>query len=120
MRIIREQATAVGIINSTTKIATAQGMLDIMATFGYTETSEHLALIVHSKSLSDQFLNLKSGIAGEILQKFSNYNMKLAIVGDFSAYPSKALQDFIRECNRGNRILFVDSVDIALSKLKQT
>jgi hypothetical protein len=32
---------------------------------------------------------LKTGLAGEILQKFSTYNMRLGIVGDFSAYTSK-------------------------------
>ncbi|MCK7528774.1 MAG: DUF4180 domain-containing protein [Ignavibacteriales bacterium] len=29
------------------------------------------------------FFDLKTGIAGEILQKFSTYNVRLAILGDF-------------------------------------
>ena len=53
----------------------------------------------------------------EILQKFSNYRMKLAIVGDFSGYRSKSLRDFIGECNRGSLIFFEDNEEAALNAL---
>jgi len=47
-----------------------------------------------------------------------NYRMKLAIVGDFSRYTSKSLQDFIRESNRGNQVFFTDTVEAALRRLQ--
>jgi hypothetical protein len=56
-------------------------------------------------------------MAGEILQKFSNYRMRLAIVGDFSEYKSKSLRDFIRESNRTGTINFVGTIDEALLRL---
>lgn len=74
-------------------------------------------LIIHDTSLNKDFFDLTTGLAGDILQKFSNYQVRLAITGDFSKYPGKSLQDFIRECNRGNLIFFLPSVEDALLKL---
>lgn len=91
-------------------------MLDIMATFSYYHACKNLGLIILKESLSDAFFDLKSGFAGDILQKFSNYQVKLIIVGDFSEYTSKSLHAFIRECNRGNQVFFLGSVDEAIEK----
>jgi hypothetical protein len=52
-----------------------------------------------------------------MLQKFSTYDFKLAIVGDFSKYKSKSLQDFIRESNKGRGIFFVNTLKDALDKI---
>ena len=76
-------------------------------------------IIINEKNFHNDFFQLKTGLAGEILQKFSNYNVKLAIVGDFSKYESKSLKDFIRESNKGNMIYFVDSLDSALIRLSK-
>jgi hypothetical protein len=43
--------------------------------------------------------------------------MRLAIVGDFSIFSSKSLQDFIYESNKGKQINFSDSVGNALKAL---
>jgi hypothetical protein len=61
----------------------------------------------------DGFFDLSSGVAGEVVQKFVNYRLRLAIVGDVSdrAARSSALRDFIRETNRGNQIWFVTTSD---------
>jgi len=74
--------------------------------------------IIHEKNIAPDFFDLKSGIAGEILQKFSNYRIKLAIVGEFQKYNSRSLRDFIYESNKGGHICFVQSVDEALSRWK--
>ena len=66
-------------------------------------------IIIHEKNLTPNFFDLKTGIAGEILQKFSNYRVRLAIVGDFSKYSNKSLRDFIFESNKGKHINFVDT-----------
>lgn len=67
---------------------------------------------------SYQFLSTR--IAGEILQKFINYQFKFAIVGDFSGYTSKPLKDFIYESNKGRDIFFVSSEEDAIEKLSRT
>ena len=63
---------------------------------------------------------LSTRIAGEILQKFINYQFKFAIVGDFSGYTSKPLKDFIYESNKGRDIFFVSSEEDAIEKLSRT
>jgi hypothetical protein len=60
--------------------------------------------------LSDDFFRLSTRLAGEVVQKFVNYNVQLAIIGDLSIWTaaSNALRDFVREANRGQAIWFVD------------
>ncbi len=75
------------------------------------------SIILHRENISPEFFDLKTGMAGEILQKFSNYRMRLAIVGDFSSYQHKSLQDFILESNKRGHVSFVGSLDEAIEKL---
>lgn len=76
-------------------------------------------IILRENQLSPGFFDLKTKLSGEILQKFSNYNFQLAIIGDFSKYKSKSLHDFIFESNKGNRIFFLDNIEDALIKLAE-
>ena len=59
--------------------------------------------------LDSAFFDLRSGFAGECLQKFVNYGLRLAIVGDISdrTAASSSLRDLIVEANRGTQISFV-------------
>lgn len=75
-------------------------------------------VILHEKNITTDFFDLKTKIAGEILQKFSNYRVRLAIVGDFDKYDSKSLRDFIFESNNGRMVNFTATVDEAILKLK--
>lgn len=74
-------------------------------------------MIIQAETFDPSFFDLRSGLAGEILQKVVNYRLRLGIVGDFSKYESKALRDFIFESNKGNTIVFVPTVDEALKRL---
>lgn len=50
------------------------------------------------------------------MQKFVNYGYQLAIIGDFSAYTSKALRDYMYECNSGRHLFFVaDAAEASLT-----
>ncbi len=71
-------------------------------------------IILHGKNIIPDFFDLKTGLAGEILQKFSQYRMPLVIVDDFSMYKSRSLKDFIYESNKGKHINFLGSTDDAL------
>ena len=75
------------------------------------------AIILHEKNITPAFFDLKTGIAGELLKKFSNYRVSLAIVGDFTQYTGRSTNDFIFESNKTGRINFVGSLSDALSKL---
>ncbi len=59
--------------------------------------------------LDDDFFRLNTRLAGEVVQKFVNYKVRLAIVGDISPQiaESKALHDFVHEANRGQQLWFV-------------
>lgn len=74
-------------------------------------------IILHEKNITPDFFDLKTGIAGEVLQKFSNYRIRLAIIGDFGDFQSKSSRDFIRESNRLGHINFVGSLPEAISQL---
>ncbi len=100
------------IIDRWTRVTDPQQLLDAMATAGYLGAS---AMAAYAESLGQAFFDLKTGIAGEMLQKFSNYHMRLAIIGDFSNVSSRSLRDFIRESNRGNTVRFAQSLESALS-----
>lgn len=76
-------------------------------------------IILQEQNICTEFFDLKTGIAGEILQKFSNYRVRLAIVGDFGKYQSKSMKDFIYESNKGKQVNFVDSSEDAIAKLNQ-
>lgn len=95
-------------------ISNPDDILDLMAEARYNGSS---TMIIQDRSLHPDFFDLKTRVAGEILQKFSNYRMRLAVVGDFSGFKSKSLRDFIRESNRMGTIYFVGTIDEALSKL---
>lgn len=74
-------------------------------------------LVIFQENITKEFFDLSTCIAGDILQKFINFQTKLAIVGDFSGYTSKSLHAFIYECNRGRDIFFVSSEAEALERL---
>lgn len=75
-------------------------------------------VILQEKQITPIFFDLKTGLAGEILQKFSTYRIRLAIVGNFSKFSSQSLRDFIYESNKGKMVCFVESVEDAINKLR--
>ena len=74
-------------------------------------------IILHEENIVPEFFDLKTKLAGEVLQKFVQYRMPLAVVGDFSKYTSKSLRDFIYECNKGRQVNFVQELSSALKDL---
>lgn len=97
-----------------TLINTIEDAVDLLGDLYYQAFD---SVIIHENNITPLFFDLKSRIAGEILQKFSNYRVRLAIVGDFSKYTSKSLHDFIYESNNNKQIIFVASTAEALAVL---
>ena len=96
-------------------IADAGAALDLLATVRHTTGYDRIA--ISKAAIAEDFFVLSTGIAGEILQKFVNYRTKLAIIGDYSHYTSKALKDFIYESNEGSHIFFAADEQTAIAKL---
>ncbi|MGV3622036.1 MAG: DUF4180 domain-containing protein [Archangium sp.] len=85
---------------------------DVSNLIGQTWGQEVDEIVVPVCRLADAFFDLKTGLAGEVLQKFANYRLKLVVVGDVSAHVerSTAFRDFVREAQRGEHVRFVAEV----------
>ena len=92
-----------------------QSALDLMATVRYETDCDRM--IINKSAISEDFFDLSTKLAGDILQKYINYQMKIAVVGDFSVYKSKSLKDFIYECNNGKDIFFLPDENKAIERL---
>lgn len=96
------------------EINNAQDALEIFVNCVYQGAEK---IIIQEKNIIPDLFDLKTGIAGEVFQKCSNYKVQLAIVGDFSKFSSKSLHDFIYESNKHGQISFVNSIEEAREKL---
>jgi len=69
-------------------------------------------VVLPASRLDDAFFQLRTRLAGDIVQKFVNYRCGIAIVGDISRFTatSDALRDFVRECNRGTQVWFLPDI----------
>ena len=109
----------VAVVTGEEKVITdAQSALDLIMTARY-ETGTNL-IAVDKEAITEDFFVLSRGLAGEVLQKFINYQAKIAIFGDFSQYTSKPLKDFIYESNKGQDIFFVSTKTEAVERLANT
>ena len=96
-------------------ITDVQSALDLVMSVKYTADTNKI--VIDKKIITEDFFILSTGLAGEILQKFINYDVKAAIYGDYSRYTSKLLKDFIYESNNGKDVFFVSDKDEAIQKL---
>jgi hypothetical protein len=62
--------------------------------------------------LDPEFFRLRSGLAGAITQKFAQYGVRLAVVGDVSRWTAEPgpVADWVRESNEGRHLRFVGDV----------
>lgn len=100
------------IISDDIVLKTTEDGLDLLGNLYYQGFDK---IIIDEKNITPDFFDLKNGIAGDILQKFSQYRMPLTIVGDFSKFRGKSITDFIYESNKGRHINFVSSVGEVLN-----
>ena len=115
-KIIQKYQINIAIVHSDMVfINDAQSALDFMMSVCYNDNCTRI--VINKDAIIDDFFTLSTGVAGEILQKAVNYSIKIAIVGDFGKYQSKALKDFIYECNNGKDVFFVGDEKSAIEKL---
>lgn len=114
-RIERDGLALALVYSAEQVIRDTQSALDWMMSVQY--ETECRCLVLNKEAISDDFFVLSTCLAGEILQKFINYQVKLAIYGDFSSYTSKPLKDFIYESNHGKDVFFVSTEQEAIEAL---
>jgi hypothetical protein len=75
------------------------------------EAMQHWAsmVLIPVERLSDDFFQLSTRVAGDIVQKFVTYRLRLVIVGDIAQHVARsaALSDFVSETNRGDQVWFM-------------
>jgi hypothetical protein len=98
-------------------IKDVQTAIDFIMTVRYETNCNKIAL--NKEAVVEDFFILSKGLAGEILQKFVNYQTKFCIYGDYSNYTSKPLKDFIYESNHGKDVFFVETEDEAIQMLQK-
>ena len=113
---IMKDEKIIALVTGSEKIITdVQSALDLAMSVKYdTGTNK---IVIDKTAIAGDFFILSTGLAGEILQKFVNYDVKIAIYGDYSKYTSKPLKDFIYESDQGKDIFFVSTRDEAIEKL---
>lgn len=102
------------LVDPGTVIVTGRDAIDLVGGASY---QEYEAVLLEADQLSPEFFDLSSGLAGEVLQKFSNFRMRLAIIGDFEGVTSESLRAFIRESNRSGQVVFARDRAEALALL---
>ncbi|MFG1656621.1 DUF4180 domain-containing protein [Micromonospora chersina] len=99
-------------------VATTEAALDLIgAAFGGAEV-----VAVPAARLDPSFFSLGTRFAGEVMQKFVNYRLRLVVVGDISAHlaESGALRALVAESNRHDHIWFVPDLAALDARLAAT
>lgn len=103
------------VASETPLITDEQSALDLIASVGFEHNVTKIA--INKAAIGEDFFKLSTGLAGEVVQKFVNYNCRLVIIGDFSGYTSKPLHDYMYECNNGKCLNFVTDEAEAVRRL---
>jgi hypothetical protein len=76
-------------------------------------------VVIPLARLPEGFLDLKTRLAGAVLQKFVNYERRVALLGDVTeaCARSEPLAAFVRESNRGRTVWFVQDLAELEAKL---
>src|SRR5260221_14436714 len=90
-----------------------QAYRDAVDLIGKSFENRATLIVIPVECLDDEFFQLKTRIAGELIQKFVQYRRHLAIVGDIARHltESSALRAFVAESNRGKEVWFLASFD---------
>jgi len=79
---------------------------------------EHGGAIVTEQNLSPDFFNLRTGFAGELLQKFVNYRARLAIVLPDTTAHGERFAELVYEHRRHPAVRFFANVHDAQEWLR--
>ncbi|GAA3466211.1 DUF4180 domain-containing protein [Nonomuraea roseola] len=79
-------------------------------------------IAIPADRLDQRFFTLSTRFAGEVMQKFVNYRLRLAVIGDISRHleASSALRDLVHESNQADHIWFLPDLDALDARLHAT
>ena len=111
--------TTLALIPVSQTVSSVEAAFDMAVSARYETGSDCLA--IPAECFPPEFFWLSTGLAGEILQKWTNYRFRVAIYGDISKYTkeSKSLRALIDESNRGSTVFFVPTLQEAIDRLSR-
>lgn len=115
LRIFEANAEKIAeVVSEDITINDVRNALDLMSDADYNGARR---IILYEHNLDPTFFDLSTGMAGEVLQKFAIYGVKLAIVGGFEKYESKSLRAFMIESNRSGLVFFAPDRETAIDSM---
>lgn len=69
-------------------------------------------VVVPVERFEPEFFDLTTGVAGDIVQAFATYQLRLVVLGELPpvASSSRSFASFVTESNRGRQTWFVDTI----------
>lgn len=98
------------LISTSCPLSTENDAVDLVALCGENDTN---LLMIHYAALSQDFFKLKTRVAGNILQKFINYNIKAAAVIPNEIIQKGRFREMAIETNKGNHFRMYESKEEA-------
>ncbi len=95
---------------SSEAIANRQDALDLLA---YCDEAGSNLIMIDEAHLHQAFFDLKTGLAGTIMQLFTIYYVKAAIIVDLNNIKSKRFHELVYECNKRNQVNFFNEISQA-------
>ncbi|MGG6313672.1 DUF4180 domain-containing protein [Paenibacillus macerans] len=77
-------------------------------------------LVLHAEALSEDFFKLRTGVAGDILQKFVNFSLQAAVVVSSQSLIKGKMKELLAESKQGKVFRVFDSQDEAVEWLAGT
>lgn len=99
--------TYIACTSADTPISTEQDALDLIALCMEHNTA---LLLLHEEALSEDFFKLKTRVAGNMLQKFTNYRVKTATVISSQRANTGKFKELVQESNKGNQFAVFTSI----------
>lgn len=84
-------------------IKTEQDVVDLIARCSEVGTTR---LVLYEESLPRAFFDLKSGFAGMVLQKLTDYHIRAAFIISSATILKGRFREMAIECNRGHQFRF--------------
>lgn len=102
------------LVSAETPLSTEQNAVDLVTLCLENDTN---LLMLHNDTLSEDFFQLKTGIAGKILQKFITYHIKTAAIIPKNLVNKGKFKEMVLESNKGNQFRVFETKEDAESWL---
>ena len=104
---VKENLKYLEVLSAEEKIGSEETALELVGLCGENDIN---LLMIHGSCLKDDFFKLKTGIAGAVLQKLVNYQIKAAIIIPDIEGLSARFKELALEANKGKQYCFAKNI----------